>query len=146
METEEPKKQAVFLSAISASNYKLLFSFMPPDNPRDKAYSGLVAKFLEHFATAPSEIVEHSKFHTRCQKPGELVTSYLSELHSIAKCCIFEGTLKTMLRGCIVCGINDGVIQHCVLSRKKVTFKTASEIAQGMESAAIDHKYLTTGI
>ena len=48
-----------------------------------------------------------------------------------------------MLRDRIVCEINDGVIQRHLLSEKELTFKTALEIAQGMESAVKKVKELT---
>jgi len=48
-----------------------------------------------------------------------------------------------MLRDRIVCRINDGVIQHRLLSEKELTFKTGLEIAQEMESAANNVKELT---
>ena len=41
-----------------------------------------------------------------------------------------------MLRDRIVCGINDPIIQRRLLSEKALTFKSAMELAQGMESAA----------
>ena len=41
-----------------------------------------------------------------------------------------------MLRDHIVCGINDTIIQLRLLSEKELSFKTALELAQGMESAA----------
>ena len=87
--TEEPKKQAIFLSVIGASNYKLLSSLVAPAKPGEKEYTELVEKLSEHFTPAPSEIVERFKFHTRFRKPGESVTSYVSELRSIAKRCNF---------------------------------------------------------
>ena len=63
--TEEPKKQVIFLSVIGAGKYKLLSSLVAPDKLGDKEYSDRVVKLSEHFAPAPSEIVEHFKFHTR---------------------------------------------------------------------------------
>ena len=104
----------------------------------------LVEKLSEHFAPAPSEIVKWFKFHTRFQNPRESVTSNTSELHSIAKRCNFEGSLETMLRDCIVCGINNAVTQCSLLSEKDLTFKKALEIAQAMESAAQNVKELTS--
>ena len=118
-------------------------SLVAPDKPSDKEYSQLVEKLSEHSAPAPSEIVEQFKFHTKFQNPGESVTSYLSELHSIAKRCNFEGSLETMLRDHIVYGINNAVIQ-CRLSEKDLMYKKALEIAQGMESAGQNVKELTS--
>jgi len=140
--TEDPKKQAIFLSVIGAGSYKLLSSLVAPDKPSDKEYPDLVAELSEHFAPAPSEIVERFKFHTRFRRPGESVTSYVSKLRSIVKRCNFGDSLETILRDRIVCGINDGVIQRRLLSEKELTFKTALEIIQGMESAAKNVKEL----
>ena len=134
--TEEAKKRAVFLSVIGPSNYKLLSSLLAPDKPGDKEYKALVDKLSEHFTPAPSKIVERFKFHTRFRKPGESVTAFVSELRSIAKSCNFGDTLETMLRDRIVCGINDSIIQRLLLAEKGLSFKTALELAQGMESAA----------
>ena len=61
---------------------------------------------------------------------------FVSELRSIARFCNFEGTLETMLQSCIICRINDTIIQRCLLAEKALTFKTTLELAQGMESAA----------
>ena len=121
---------------IGPSNYKLLSSLLAPDKPGDKEYKTLVDKLSEHFTPAPSEIVERFKFHTRFRKPGESVTAFVSELRSIAKSCNFGDTLETMLRDRIVCGINDSIIQRRLLAEKGLSFKTALELAQGMESAA----------
>jgi len=40
-----------------------------------------------------------------------------------------------MLRDRLVCGINDPIIQCRLLAEKALTFKTAMELSQGMESA-----------
>ena len=134
--TEEEKKRAVFLSVIEASTYKLLSSLLAPVKPGEKSYTFLIDTLFEHFNPAPSEIVGRFKFHTRFCKPGESVTAFVSELRSLAKSCNFGDTLETMLRDRIVCGINDPIIQRRLLSEKALTFKSAMELAQGMESAA----------
>ena len=80
--------------------------------------------------------MERFKFHTRFRKSGESVTAFIAELHSLAKSCNFRDTLETMLQDLIVCGINDTIIQHRLLSEKELSFKTALELVQGMELAA----------
>ena len=82
--TDGAKKQAVSLSVIGASNYKLLSSLVAPVKPGEKEYSALVDKLTEHFTPTPSEIVERYKFHTRFRKSGESVAAFMSELRSIA--------------------------------------------------------------
>ena len=80
--------------------------------------------------------MERFKFHTRFHKPRESVIVFISELRSLAKSCNFGDTLETMLRDRIICGISDSIIQCYFLSKKELPFKTALELAQGMESAA----------
>ena len=85
------------MSVIGASNYKLLSSLVAPAKPGEKSYSFLVEKLGEHFTPAPSKIIKRFKFHTRFRKPGESVTAFVSELHSVAKYCNFNDTLEAML-------------------------------------------------
>ena len=67
--------------------YKLFSSLLAPVKPElgEKSYKFLVDTLSKHFNPAPSEIVERFKFHTRFRKPGESVTAFVSELHSLAK-------------------------------------------------------------
>ena len=134
-----------FQSSVPATTNCCLASWLQLSPEKKPEYTELVEKLSERFTPAPSEIVELFKFHTRFRKPGESVTSYVSELRSIAKRCNFAATLETiMLRDRIVCGVNDAVIQRRLLSEKELTFKSALEIAQGMESAAQNVRELTT--
>ena len=118
--TEEEKKRTVFLSVIGASTCKLLSSLLAPVKTGEKSYTFLVDTLSEHFNPVSSEIVERFKFHTRFCKPGESVTAFVSELRSLAKSCNFGDTLETMLQDRIVYGINDPIIQCCLLSEKVV--------------------------
>ena len=77
--------------------------------------------------------MENFNFNTRFHKQGESTATYVSELRFIAKNCNYGNTLETKLRDRIVCGVNDQIIQPCLLAVKELTFKKAIEIAQGME-------------
>ena len=83
----------------------------------------------------PSIIVQRFKFNSRSRQPGENVSTYLSELRSIAEVCNFGLSLDDMLRDRIICGINNDQIQHHLLSESKLTLKRALELAQGLETA-----------
>ena len=63
--TGNEQKQAVFLSVIGPSTYKLLKSLLAPEKPGDKPYKNLVKKLTEHFNPTPSKIVQRFKFHGR---------------------------------------------------------------------------------
>ena len=49
-----------------------------------------------------------------------------------------------MLHDRLVCGVNNPIIQCWLLAEKALTFKTAMELSQGMESAAKNVKELTS--
>ena len=89
-----------------------------------------------------SEIVQRFKFHSRVWKPGESVSTFVAELHTLATSCNFGDTLDIMLRDRIMCGINHTATQKRLLAEPKFTFKQALEIARGFETAARNIKEL----
>ena len=76
--TAADKKRAVFLSVIGPSRYKILLA---PDKPGDKEYGVLVDVLSRHFKPKPLEIMERCN---RSRKPGESVSTFISELRSLS--------------------------------------------------------------
>ena len=138
--TSADKKRATFLAVIGPSAYRLLRSLISPAKPNEKTYAELVKTPSDHYSPKPSEIVQRCKFYKRFRQPGETVATFLSELCSIAEYCNFGDTLETMLRDRLICGINDDRIQQRLLSEEgdKSTLKSATTLAQAMETAAKD--------
>ena len=66
---------------------------------------------------------------------GETVSIFVAELHSLARYCKFDVSLKDLLRDRIVCSINDENIQRRLLAEKMLTLDSALGIAVGMENA-----------
>ena len=64
------------------------------------------------------------------------MSTYVSELRSLAEHCNFGATLDLMLRDRLVCGINDDAIQRRLLAEQNLTFDKALTTAQGLEAAA----------
>ena len=133
--TNIDKKRSVVLSAIGPAPYKLLTSLISPQKPGEKSYEELVTLLTEHFNPPPSEIVERYRFHTRIRHEGEAVSTFVAELHSLARYCKFGASLNDLLRDRIVCGINDENIQRRLLVEKTLTLDSALDIAVGMERA-----------
>ena len=100
----DDKKRLVFLSVIGPAAYKLLRSLLAPEKPGDKSFKSLTETMTKHYNPAPSEIVQRYKFHTRFWQPGETVSTYISELRSLAEHCklgttiLFELLLLTCAR------------------------------------------------
>ena len=102
------KKRAILLSVCSAATYKLIRSLLHPQKPTDKSYDEIVKSVKDHHEPQPSEIVQRFNFNTRVQKEGETVAEFIAELRRLSEHCKFEGTLDTMLRDRLVCGITNG--------------------------------------
>ena len=60
----------------------------------------------------------------------------MSQLRALGQHCNYGSSLDDMLRDCLVCGIADTRIQQQLLAKKNLTYKSALEIAQSMETAA----------
>ena len=74
---------------------------------------------------------------------GETIASYVASLRAIAKDCEYGNTLNmTMLRDCLVCGINHQALQRRLLAEKKLTFDKALEIALAAEAADKDMRQI----
>ena len=80
----EMKKKAVLLSECGAATYKLIRSLVVPQKPSEVEYKVLLDKTKEHFAPAPSCIVERYKFNTRVQQLDESVATYIAQLCALS--------------------------------------------------------------
>ena len=101
------KKRAILLTVIGPSAYKLLRNLLAPEKPKDKTYTELVGILKEHYSPKPSETVQRFRFNSRFRQPEESVSTFVSELRSLAEFCNFGTALEDMLRDRLVCGIND---------------------------------------
>jgi hypothetical protein len=136
------KKRAILLSVCGAATYKLIRSLLHPHKPTDKSYDEIVKSVKDHHEPQPSEIVQRFNFNTRVQKEGETVSEFIAELRRLSEHCKFEGTLDTMLRDRLVCGITDKRFQQKLLAEKDLTFKKAFDLAQAIEAAERNSKDL----
>ena len=130
------KKRSVFLAVVGPTTYRLLHNLLAPAKPGDSSYEELVAKLTKHFNPTPSEAVQRFKFNTRVRKPGESVSTYISELRSLAEHCNYGSSLESMLRDRLMCGIQDEGIQKRLMAEPKLTYAKALELAQGLEAAS----------
>ena len=103
-------------------------------------YKVLLDKTKEHFAPAPSCIVEHYKFNTRVQQLDELVATYIAQLRVLSTYCEFGEMLEDMLCDRIVCGISDARIQRRLLAELRLTYAKAVQLSQSMEAAERNSK------
>ena len=116
----------MLLSVIGPNAYKLLRSVISPAKPGEKTYQELVTAMMEHHSSTPSDIVRY-KFHSRFRKPGESITTFVSELRLLAEFCNFKGTLEDQVWDRLVCEVNDDRTQYRLLSETKLAYKRALE-------------------
>ena len=130
------KQQAVFLSVIGSSTYKILRNLLTPAKPADKTFAELVSVFSRHYKPKPSEIMERFKFHSRDRKPGKSVATYIAELRSLTEFCNFGDSLEEMIQDRLVCGINDASLQKRLLAEPDLSYEKAVELALNAETAS----------
>ena len=111
-----------------------------PRKPGEMSYHDLVVAIKTHYRSTPWEIVQRFRFNSRFRHPGQSVSMFVSELHSLAEHCNFENTLEVLLCDHLVCGINEPNTQRKLLSEVNLTFQKTFEIAQGLESAVQNSK------
>ena len=98
---------------------------MAPVKPSEKTYKELVDALKEHHEPKPSEIVQRCKFNSRVRQSGESISTFVSQLRSLAEHCNFGPSLQAMLRDRLVCGINNPHMQQQLLAKKDLTFDSA---------------------
>ena len=131
----EAKQRAILLSMCGPCTYKLIHSLLSPEEPKDVNFPGIVKQMADHYQPKPSVIVQRFKFHSHSHKPGESVATFIAELKRLSEDCAFGEFLQEMLRDRIVCGINDSKIQRCLFAEPELTYKSAFDLAQSMETA-----------
>ena len=143
--TAADKKRAVLISVMGSDAYRLLRSLISPSKPSEKSFAQIMEVLKDHYNPLPSEIMQRFHFHSRAQKSGKKVATYLAELRGIAEHCNFGASLDDMLRDRLVVGINDAALQRRLLSEPRLNLKKATEIALAHETAIKDSKAIQDG-
>ena len=94
--TDAAKQRSIFLVSVVAKTYKLIRSLVAPEDPKGKCYADLAKLVQDYYKPKLSLIVERSKFNTRCQQQGELISVFLAELRRLSENCKFGATLDEM--------------------------------------------------
>ena len=81
--TDKDKMRSVFLVSVGAKTYKLICSLVALGDPKELTYEELVKIVEEHYQPKPSVIVQHFKFNTRIQQPGETIPVFLADLRRL---------------------------------------------------------------
>ena len=78
--------------------------------PGKKGFGDIVELVIIHYSPKPSSIIQ--RFDTRLRTKDESIATYVGFIKAVVKVCEFGDPLEPMLRGRLVCGLNDDRIQR----------------------------------
>lgn len=133
--TEDNKKRALLVTALSTHTVDVLSGRCAPDKVNELSYPQVIALLKQHFSPQPNEIAQSYKFFTRNQLPGEPVKDFVVAIRQIADTCNFGASLDRMLRDRIVCGLHNVGVRRQLLAKPQLTRSEAEEIAISTEMA-----------
>ena len=136
------KCRAILLSSVGPPTFALIRSLVSPRAVNEVEYAEIVRKVREHFNPKPSKIMERFKFNSRIRLSGESMATFAAELRRLTEHCQFGDALEDNLLDRFVCGVNEGHIQRRLLAEQGLTFATAVQMAQAMETAERDAENL----
>ncbi|CAI5639180.1 unnamed protein product [Oreochromis niloticus] len=104
----------------------------------------LKAKFREICNPQHNRTMERYRFHTRNQKPGETLESFISDLKIKAKCCHFGDLTDELLSDRIVCGVISDTLRKALLRDSELTLAKAISVCRIHEMTEKNSKTLAT--
>lgn len=104
----------------------------------------LKKKFREICNPQHNRTMERHKFHTRNQKQGETIESFISDLRIKAKCCHFGEITDELICDRIVCGVTSDTLRKALLRDSELTLAKAISIARIHEMTEESSKTLAT--
>ena len=132
-------KVATFLTIMENEAYKKLRTLCAPEPAETKSFDELVQIMRDKGAKPkPTEIAARYIFQNGIQTFTESVTDYHLSLKELAADCDFKENLEERLRYQLVIGLYSKAAQEDLLTKKKLTYKSALEIALSKECASKD--------
>ena len=142
--TDEKKQTAIFLTVIGNETYSLLRNLLAPKSPAGKTVKALWETLTDHLKPQPIITAERYKFYCRDQSENETITEYLAELRKLTLNCHFKDFLDQALRDYFVSGFQINSIWRRLLAERKLTLKSAIELAKTMENADLETQIIST--
>ncbi|KAM7314208.1 hypothetical protein ISCGN_003993 [Ixodes scapularis] len=134
--TEEPKRRALLVAALSDSVVKVLLGRCHPKKVNELSYEDVVKHLEEYYAPQVNEIAASYNFFMRNQEDGESVQAFVTEARRLAEDCNFGEMLHRMTRDRLVCGLRDDNVRRHLLTRRTLTLEEAEDFAIASEKAA----------
>lgn len=116
--TDEKRKAAILLTALSCDAFKVIKNVCFPDGPDTKNFDELCELMKKQFSRVVSIFSERSKFYEAKQQSSETVVDWLARLKSLCLHCDFQDYLENILRDKFVCGLAKGPVFEKVIELK----------------------------
>ena len=102
-------------------------------------YATVLEKLDSYFQVRRNTIFERARFNRRCQREGESVEQYITELYSLIEFCAYGDLKEQMLRDRLVVGIRDSSLSEKLQTDPDLTLEKAK--TRIMQKAAVqDHQ------
>ena len=108
---------------------------------------GLVLQKFDQFCAPRTQVIyERYRFNNRNQEPGENVSTYLTELRTIARNCAHDTiTPDEILRDRLVLGIRDDRVRERLLRLNDLSLQQAVDIVKSSEQTQQQVKQMSGG-
>jgi hypothetical protein len=124
----------MFLHCVGTKGIRIYNGLQFESEGDSKKLDKILELFDQHIIGETNETYERYKFNNRSQAAGEKFDDYLTDLIELSKTCNFCNCLKdSLLRDRIVCGLYDNSTRKILLQERKLTLKSAIDIARSAE-------------
>lgn len=135
---------STLLSIIGEDGVKNFDTSTWSENESEDNIAHVLKKFDEHCEPRTQVIYECYRFNIRKQEEGENVSTYLTELRTIARNCDHESiTPEEILRDRLVLGIRDDKVRERLLRTDSLTLRKTVEIIKAAEQTQQQVKLMT---
>ena len=136
----------MFLTIIGNETCSFLRNLLAPESPAGKTVKTLSETLIDHLKPQPIIFAERYKFYCRDQPENETITEYLAEFRKLTLNCDLKDFLDQALRDRFVCSLQNNNIRRRLLAERKLTLKSAIEIAKTMENTDLETQIISTDI
>ena len=137
--------QYILISIIGTQTYAVIRSLVASKLPQSKSLEELIQLLKEQYEPKPLVIAERYRFHIHNQACSESVAEYVAELRGLASSSVFGAFLDEALGDCFVCGLRNNATRRKLLTKLKLTFVRAVELAQSIQQVDKYSKSFHTG-
>uniref|UniRef100_A0A1Y1KPK9 Paraneoplastic antigen Ma-like C-terminal domain-containing protein n=1 Tax=Photinus pyralis TaxID=7054 RepID=A0A1Y1KPK9_PHOPY len=135
------QKVAILLHSIGSEVYEIYTTLELSDEER-KSWKEVLKKLEVYFKPKENETINRHMFHTRRQKDGESIDSFVTDLKKLAQSCNFGDVKDSLIRDIIVCGVIDHKVRDALLRETELDLKKCVDMCRAAELANLQSKQI----